>query len=103
MKRIFKYLVSHPIISCELLGLSLAANVLALASPVFVILVLNRYLSYGVDATLITLALGTAAAIIFEYLFRRLRFRSAARIGHPGFEALDNQYFKKPAKQKLGI
>ena len=102
MKRIFKYLVSHPIISCELLGLSLAANVLALVSPVFVILVLNRYVSYGVDATLITLASGTAVAIIFEYLFRRLRFRSAARIGHPGFEALDNQIFQKTSQAKIG-
>ena len=46
---------------------------LLLASPLFVIQVLNRFVSYGVDATLATLTVGVVAAIILEVCFRQAR------------------------------
>ena len=66
---------------------SLFGNLLALVSPIFVILVLNRYIAHGVDTTLATLAIGTVIAISLEYVFRRVRYRFA--------EALNENLDKK--------
>ncbi|MBT8419375.1 MAG: ATP-binding cassette domain-containing protein [Gammaproteobacteria bacterium] len=74
-------LLSNPVIAVELLIASLFANLLALASPAFVIQVLNRYVSYGVDATLATLVGGVVLAIGLEYGFRRIRLGIAAAPG----------------------
>ena len=40
-------------LTVELLIASLFANILALAMPIFVIQVLNRYIAHGVDITLL--------------------------------------------------
>ena len=63
-----------------MLATSLAANVLALSTSVFVIIVLNRYVAFGVDGTLMTIAVGTLIALGFEYLFRRVRFHLAGQV-----------------------
>lgn len=60
---------------------SFFANGLGLASTVYVIQLLNRYVSHGVDATLFTLTTGVCLAAIFEYGFRRIRSRLAATVG----------------------
>jgi len=72
---------SHPLIATELVLASFMANLLALAVPVYVIQVLNRYLSYGVDATLVTLTIGVVLALLMEYAFRTVRLRLAGGIG----------------------
>ncbi|MGY9014224.1 MAG: ATP-binding cassette domain-containing protein, partial [Rhodospirillales bacterium] len=60
------------------LGLaSLFVNLLALASPLFVIQVLNRYVNQGVDATLVTLMMGVLLAVGLEFGFRQIRMRLA--------------------------
>ncbi len=73
--------------------LSLFANIFALVTPVFVILVFNRYISAGVDATLITLAAGAFIAIIFEFFFRRARYSFAERLVAQRFYEQDQQIF----------
>lgn len=80
MRELFLRLYRHPFITLELFLTSLFANVLGLASTVYVILLLNRYLSHGVDATLYTLTAGVVIAILFEFGFRRLRSQLAATI-----------------------
>lgn len=77
MKELFRRLMLRPWLASEIAVASLFANLLALASPLFVIQVLNRYIAHGVDATLATLASGTVLAIILELLFRRIRSRLA--------------------------
>ena len=77
MLEIIKRLSSRPILFGEMLLASLFGNLLALVSPIFVILVLNRYIAHGVDTTLATLAIGTVIAISLEYVFRRVRYRFA--------------------------
>ena len=77
MIEILKRLTSRPILFSEMLFASLFGNLLALVSPIFVILVLNRYIAHGVDTTLATLTIGTVIAIILEYIFRRVRYRFA--------------------------
>jgi len=50
-------------------------NLLALATSLFVIQVLNRFVSHGVTTTLVTLVTGTLIAILFELAFRAVRRR----------------------------
>ena len=44
-------------------------------------LVLSRYVTYGVDATLLTLVGGVIIAVILELGFRQLRLRLAKDLG----------------------
>ncbi len=71
---------AQPWLSAELIFCSLLIYSLGLASSLYVIQVLNRYLAYGVNATLITLTTGVVIAIVFEYVFRRLRFGLASKL-----------------------
>jgi len=66
MRELYARLKSRPAIFAEMIAASLLANVLALASPLFVIQVLNRYVAHGVDSTLATLAAGTVIAVALE-------------------------------------
>jgi len=78
MSELFRRLAARPWITVELLLASFFANLLALASPLFVIQVLNRYVTYGVDVTLVTLTAGVIVAIILELGFRQARSMLAA-------------------------
>ena len=77
MKDLFKRLKSMPLISSELSLAYIFINILALASPLFVLQVLNRYVSQGVDATLLTLVSGVLIAISLEFALRQARLRLA--------------------------
>lgn len=83
MNELFKRLKAYPAVTVELLSASFFANVLALASPLFVIQVLNRYVSHGVDATLYTLTIGVLIAIAFEASFRQIRLSIADALSQP--------------------
>ena len=80
MKEFVARMASRPLIAAELLVASLLVSALALAPPVFVIQVLNRYVAYGIDSTLATLTAGVVIAIIFEFLFRHIRLQFAERL-----------------------
>ena len=69
-----------PVIASELLLASVFINVLALAGPLFVMQVLNRYVAQGVDATLLTLVTGVLIAITMELSLRQARGRLARGI-----------------------
>ena len=70
MREILKRLEMRPGVTTELMIATLFINLLALASPLFVIQVLNRYVTFGVDATLHTLVIGVLIAIVLEFGFR---------------------------------
>ena len=73
MKELIRRMLARPIISMELLIGSLFINVLALGSSLYVMQVLNRYVSQGVDATLVTLTTGALVAMALEFAFRQAR------------------------------
>ena len=73
MKELLKRVFASPAIATELIAATLFINILAMASPLFVMQVLNRYVSQGVDATLFTLTIGVLLAIVLEFLFRQAR------------------------------
>lgn len=81
-------LFARPLVAVELLLASFLASVLGLASTFFVMLVLNRYVAQGVDATLATLTVGVTVAVLFEFAFRQARFRIAQGIGRAANENL---------------
>ena len=94
MLEIFKRLFISPVLLAELLILSLIVNVLALAAPLFVMQVLSRYITSGVDSTLKTLVFGVLIAALFEFLFRNIRHRVARNFDTLNFE-LENKILTK--------
>ena len=93
MKELFSRLKHRPLVFAEMTLASLLASILGLASSLFVIQVLNRYVTHGVDATLTTLAIGTIIAIFFEFGYRQVRLKLAAIVNAPFNEALSNSSF----------
>ena len=91
MVDLFKIYFSKPFLFLEMVILSLFINIFALVTPIFVILVFNRYISSGVDATLTTLSIGAIIAIIFEFLFRRARYHLAEKL-------IDQRFFDQDKK-----
>lgn len=88
MKELLSRLSARPWLTFELLVASLFASILALASPLFVMQVLNRYVAHGVDTTLWTLTAGVIAAIALEFGFRQVRHRMAAAVSRRKDEEL---------------
>ncbi len=88
MLELIKRLMTRPAIATQLMVATFFSNLLALASPLFVIQVLNRYVTFGVDATLRTLVFGVLIAIVLEFGFREIRMRLAQGIAIRPDEAL---------------
>lgn len=93
MKELFSRLLARPGLTAEMLAASLIANVLALASPIFVMQVLNRYVAHGVESTLATLGAGVVIAIVLELAFRHIRMRLAASLNAASDRAISNGAF----------
>jgi ATP-binding cassette, subfamily C, bacterial LapB len=77
LQELYKRFLAKPWLTAELLVSSLVINVLGLASALYVMQVLTRYVSYGIDATLYTLTSGVVLALVFDFMFRGLRLRLA--------------------------
>tara|TARA_Y100000590_G_scaffold429780_1_gene542688 strand:- start:2101 stop:3747 length:1647 start_codon:yes stop_codon:yes gene_type:complete len=77
MHELIKIIVSKRVLFIKILAASLLVNILALATPIYVIQVLQRYVAYGVTSTLITLMVGIFFVVIFEFFFRNIRHRMA--------------------------
>ena len=80
MIEIFNRLKSKPNLFVQILIASLFVNLFALATPIYVIQVLQRYVAYGVTSTLITLIAGIIFISIFEFFFRNIRHRMTREI-----------------------
>ncbi|MCB2102791.1 MAG: ATP-binding cassette domain-containing protein, partial [Rhodobacterales bacterium] len=93
MAELFRRLGARPGLTAELVVATVFVTLLALATPLFVIQVLNRYLAHGVDATLATLTAGAVLAVILEYGFREVRLRLAAALSAGPDAALSNWAF----------
>lgn len=70
-----KKLLRNPPLGAGLIAASFFISILGLASTVYMIQVLSRYIGFGMGSTLITLAVGTALAIAFEFSLRHLRLK----------------------------
>ncbi len=77
MKDLLKRLIQSPGSAAQLLLCSLLINVLGLASSLYVIQILNRYVAHGITSTLVTLTIGVTVAVFLEVGFRQTRHRLA--------------------------
>ena len=75
MIEIFNRLKRNPALFTKIIIASFFVNLLALATPVYVIQVLQRYVAYGVNSTLVTLVVGIIFVTVFEFFFRNIRHR----------------------------
>nr|MBC8438445.1 ABC transporter [Candidatus Desulfobacula maris] len=80
MKELIHRLFLKPVLAVEILIASFFITLLALAMPLYVIQILNRYISYGFHGTLITLTTGMLIAILMQLMFRILRTKMASAV-----------------------
>jgi len=78
MKEIFRRLFYRPILAIEILISTLLITLLTLAMPLYAMQILNRYVSYGFNGTLITLTTGMFIAIGLQFCFRLVRTQMAS-------------------------
>ena len=74
---IYNKIYANRSLFARILLASLLVNILALATPIYVIQVLQRYVAYGVMSTLVTLFIGIVLIVIFEFFFKNIRHRMA--------------------------
>ena len=77
MKEFLRRLTQIKRIAVEMFFISFAINLLGLVSSLYSIQVLNRYISQGIDATLLTLTVGALLALALEIVARSSRMRMA--------------------------
>ena len=80
MIEIFNRLKRNPSLFTKIIITSFFVNILALATPIYVIQVLQRYVAYGVNSTLVTLVVGILLVSLFEFFFRNIRHRMTREI-----------------------
>lgn len=102
LRTLVQRLATRPLILVEVGLISVVVAVLSFAQPLFVIQVLNRYVAFGVDATLATLAVGALAAVAFEWMFRRARLAMVRAANAPHDRVLSERAFKILATMEAG-
>ena len=85
MRELFRRLSSHPVLAGEILAATLMTTLFNLAMPIYVMQILNRYVSYGFHGTLITLTVGMLIAICMQFCFRPAQEQDG-RGGEPGIQ-----------------
>jgi len=88
MKELFRRLSLCPRLAWEILAASFLHNVMSLASSIYVILVLNRYVGYGSDGTLYTLTSGVLICTGLGFAFNQVRNRLASSVSITSDEEL---------------
>ena len=101
MKELYARLFARPALAAELITATFFISVLALASPLFVMQVLNRYVAQGVDATLVTLTTGVLIAVALEFIFREARTKLATRVSTKPDEDIADSSFNVLTKSRL--
>ena len=102
MFEILGRLKSNKAFLARILTASLFINLLALATPIYVIQVLQRYVAYGVTSTLVTLVVGVIVISIFEFFFKNIRHRMAREL-EPINTDLANQVMVKLSNIKTSF
>lgn len=101
MKQLLARIFAKPSLALELAVASFFINILVLAAPFFFILVFNRYLTGGVDGTLITLTIGMLLAVLLQFMFKTIRTRMAGQVGIQPDDALAGAVFDTLGKSRM--
>ncbi len=101
MKELLRRLSLCPRVAWEILAASFLYNLMSLASSIYVILVLNRYIGYGFDGTLYTLTLGVLIASGLGFAFGEVRNRLCGVVGQGPDEDLAERALAALARARL--
>jgi len=80
MNELLRRLFQSKPLAAEIIVASFFVNILFLASPVFVIQILSRYIAYGFDGTLYTLTAGMLIALALGVAFSVVRTRMCSAV-----------------------
>lgn len=80
MQELLRRLFARPVMAVEILTATFFITLLTLALPLYVIQILNRYISYGFHGTLITLTVGMVLAILLQLGFRLIRTKLSGAV-----------------------
>lgn len=80
MNELLRRLFHSKHLAAEIIVASLFVNILFLASPIFVIQILSRYIGYGFDGTLYTLTAGMLIALALGVAFSVVRTKMCSAI-----------------------
>ncbi len=95
-------LLSRPIVAFLLLVASFVISTLMLVPPIFVMQVLNRYVAFGIDGTLVTLTSGALLAVGIEFLLRWARLRIANSVSVRADDELSQRLGEAFTDARLG-
>lgn len=80
MNELLRRLFLKPWLAGEIFIATFFINLLFLASPIYVIQILSRYIPYGFDGTLVTLTTGMVVAMTLLFAFTVIRNRLSAAV-----------------------
>ncbi len=100
MKELIRRLFVNPLLAMEILGATFFITLLTLAMPLYVIQILNRYVSYGFHGTLITLTSGMLIAIVLQLGFRVIRTKMAVEVNQLPNDQLSKEILTIISKAK---
>lgn len=101
MNEFFRRLSLRPRLAWEIMLASFFTNLMSLASPVYVIMVLNRYVGYGFDGTLVTLTFGVLIASALGFGFGEVRDKLAKAVSVEPDRELGERTLNALARAKL--
>ncbi len=101
MKELFRRLSLQPLLAGELVVSTLFITVLSLAAPLFVVQVLNRYVSSGFTGTLITLTIGMLVAVGLQFVLRIIRTRLASQVSQRPDSNLSRRLMKVLTRARM--
>ncbi len=93
MRELWLRVKRNPLAALRVVIAALMINLLGLGSSLYVILILNRYVTYGMTATLVTLTVGAILALAVEFALRGLRVQLAQEIVADNDERLFNSVY----------
>ncbi|WP_419787991.1 peptidase domain-containing ABC transporter [Pseudodesulfovibrio sp.] len=100
MRELFRRLLLHKPLAVEIAVASFFVNILYLASPIFVIQILSRYIGYGFDGTLYTLTSGMLIALALGMGFSIVRTRMCSAVSEDSDRQLQEQVLESLAHAK---
>ena len=80
--------------------LSVLITIMGLLSPIFIIHIFNRYISFGLEGTLIFLMVGALSVALFEFFFRNIRNKIFSQIVLNPIKITKLDFIKRKQQQR---
>jgi len=100
MNELFRRLFRNKPLAAQIIVASFFINILFLASPIFVIQILSRYIGYGFDGTLYTLTIGMLIALVLGMGFGVIRTKMCAVVSEESDHQLQTVVLDSLARTK---